>query len=91
MGCTSIKKRICQVQEESNILDFISYPGATLSKGFNRALGTLSAGALALGAAELSTLAGKYEEVLIIFSIFTVGMLKHFVNRDPYLKSLLII
>nr|XP_018674919.1 PREDICTED: aluminum-activated malate transporter 9-like isoform X2 [Musa acuminata subsp. malaccensis] len=48
--------------------------GATLSKGLNRGLGTLLSGGLALGVAEIATLTGDWEEVLVIISIFVVGI-----------------
>lgn len=63
---------------------FLLGVGATFSKGCNRGLGTLSAGALALGMAEISALTGKWAEVFNSVSIFVVGIyMDHLIYQKP--------
>uniref|UniRef100_A0A0E0HNU9 Aluminum-activated malate transporter n=1 Tax=Oryza nivara TaxID=4536 RepID=A0A0E0HNU9_ORYNI len=61
--------------------------GATFSKGFNRGLGTLTAGGLALAVAELSKHLGKLEEVILIISIFIVAFFTTLTKLHPKMKA----
>ncbi|KAL5208437.1 hypothetical protein ABZP36_032872 [Zizania latifolia] len=60
--------------------------GATLSKGFNRGLGTLTAAGLALAVAELSSLMGKLAMVILIISTFIVAFGATLTKLHPKMK-----
>ncbi|KAK3128931.1 hypothetical protein QOZ80_6BG0468430 [Eleusine coracana subsp. coracana] len=60
--------------------------GATLSKGFNRGLGTLTAGAFALAVAELSKHLGELEEVILIMSTLIVAFCATLTKLHPKMK-----
>ncbi|KAK4430193.1 Aluminum-activated malate transporter 9 [Sesamum alatum] len=62
--------------------------GATFIKGFNRGLGTFCAGVLAFGFGKLALSAGKWEEIVIVTSIFLIAAiasyLKLYPGMEPY-------
>ncbi|KAK1420224.1 hypothetical protein QVD17_21647 [Tagetes erecta] len=62
------------------------YTGETVSKGLNLAMGTIFASILAPGIAELSMWAGKWQEIVILISIFIAGTLSSYVKQYPPMK-----
>jgi len=53
--------------------------GATFNRGFNRALGSLLAGILAIAVAQLALQSGRVSEPIIIgISIFLIGIASKF-------------
>ncbi|KVH92523.1 Aluminum-activated malate transporter, partial [Cynara cardunculus var. scolymus] len=65
----------------------LRYFRATLSKGFNRAIGTVSAAILALCVAQASVWAGAWHEVVVVVSIFAAGTITSFVKLYPSMKA----
>ncbi|KAL0330003.1 UNVERIFIED_CONTAM: Aluminum-activated malate transporter 9 [Sesamum radiatum] len=60
--------------------------GATFNRGFNRAIGSLLAGVIAVAVAELALRTGRVAEPIIIgFSIFIVGAVTSFMKLWPSL------
>ncbi|XP_015896521.3 aluminum-activated malate transporter 9 [Ziziphus jujuba] len=60
--------------------------GSTFNRGFNRALGSLLAGILAIGVAQLALCSGQVAEPIIIgISIFFVGTVTSFLKQWPSL------
>ncbi|KAM3328358.1 aluminum-activated malate transporter 9 [Capsicum galapagoense] len=57
--------------------------GGTLIKGFNRGLGTFCAGMLAFVFAQFALLAGEYERVVIVVSIFIVAFFGSYLKLYP--------
>lgn len=57
------------------LIVYILSKGATFNRGFNRALGSLLAGILAIAVAQLALQCGRVAEPIIIgLSIFLIGM-----------------
>ncbi|XP_009371491.2 aluminum-activated malate transporter 2-like [Pyrus x bretschneideri] len=62
--------------------------GATLGKGLNRMLATLTAGALGIGAHRLATLSGETgEPILIALFVFIIAGIVTFLRFIPQLKA----
>ncbi|CAI0417016.1 unnamed protein product [Linum tenue] len=60
--------------------------GATFNRGFNRALGSLLAGVLAIGVGQLALYSGRVAEPIIIgITIFLVGAIISFMKQWPSL------